>query len=558
MGNEYLQYIRIGISFFRMMQVAYHRPRLKAEGYDPVTVAAVVEAIRGGRSFEAIVHIADQRRAQILKQAILKKTPPPVHGSARFATKKEMIEAGLFKQKAGDCIYLGLNGHNPIMWAGESHLLTIAPTRTGKSTMQIVPNLLQYKGSAVVLDPKGELLEQTGDWRKRHVGPVYVIDPFNQVKDQLTHSFNPLDFVETPQDATKLAEMIYPRAEDDKQRFFDNEAIGFLAGVIEFTARYAPKDRRTFGTIRDTISSLSSDFYGLLDAMSNDVMPPSIRNAALTVKTKTYDTGKPRLIDSVSQHMRIWDTEGLRTATQTSDFDFKDLKEKPATVYLVLPFEEIKPYSVYVKLMMAAALDAMLANKSQPDIPVLFVLDEFLSLDHDERFTDALRTHASAGVRLWFFLQDLPTLEQKYPTTWRSFFQAELITFFGTDDPFTAELVSKYLGDQTVAYETPSMNSGNSGSGGSYGLSDNLHLTARKLYTPDELINHMGQVSSTGERVGVHFMRGIRPIVATMSPWFNEDVFRIRAGTDETPATVQHTPAPPAQPATEQPLAHEV
>lgn len=544
MSNNVIQYVRLIINMLRMVKVSYHSARLKGEGYDPVTVGAVAEAIKAGRSFQSILHIADQRKAQETKRAALKKTPPPVHGSARFATKPEMTEAGLFKQQAGDSIYLGLSDHNPIMWAGESHLLTIAPTRTGKSTMQIVPNLLQYKGSAVVLDPKGELLAQTGNWRRDNVGPVYVIDPFNQVTDQPTHAFNPLDYVETPQDATKLAEMIYPRTNDDKQRFFDNEAIGFLAGVIEFTAKYAPQDRRTFGTIRDTISSLSSDFYGLLDAMSNEVMPPSIRNAALTVKTKTYDTGKPRLIDSVSQHMRIWDTEGLRAATQKSDFDFRDLKEAPATVYLVLPFEEIKPYSVYVKLMMAAALDAMLANKALPKNPVLFVLDEFLSLDHDDRFIDALRTHASAGVRLWFFLQDLPTLEQKYPTTWRSFFQAELITFFGTDDPYTAELVSKYLGDQTVAYETPSMNANNSGSGGSYGQSENLHLAARKLYTPDEIISHMGKVSATGERVGIHFMRGLRPIVATMLPWYASDAFDDRVSSKAksslpTPTTIR-------------------
>ena len=83
------------------------------------------------------------------------------------------------------------------------------------------------------------------------------------------------------------------------------------------------------------------------------------------------------------------------------------------------------------------------------------MFDEFLALDPDDRFISALRTHASAGVRLWFFLQDLPTLEQKYPTTWKSFFQAEVKTFFGTDDPHTAELVSNYLGDTTVAYESP-------------------------------------------------------------------------------------------------------
>ncbi len=165
----------------------------------------------------------------------------------------------------------------------------------------------------------------------------------------------------------------------------------------------------------------------------------------------------------------------------------------------------------------------MLHNKAKSKISVLFVLDEFLALDADDRFVDALRTHASAGVRLWFFLQDLPTLEQKYPTTWKSFLQVETKTFFGTDDPFTAELISKYLGDLTVAYELPNTSASNSaggGSSGSYSLSDNIQLSARKLLTPDEVIELMGQHISKDERVAIHFMRDLRPVKARLSSWY--------------------------------------
>ncbi|MCI5142939.1 MAG: transporter, partial [Candidatus Electrothrix sp. ATG1] len=38
----------------------------------------------------------------------------------------------------------------------EGHLLTVAPTRSGKGTGQIIPNLLRWEGSAIVIDIKGE------------------------------------------------------------------------------------------------------------------------------------------------------------------------------------------------------------------------------------------------------------------------------------------------------------------------------------------------------------------------------------------------------------------
>ena len=527
---------RFGWSLGRNVGAWTWRRRLEAEGYDPITIEAVVEAVKAGRDPSGILAAADQAYAARRKQQELRENPPPIHGSAAWAKPSALHDAGYLTpsaQIAPNALSLGQipGSQNMLCWAGESHLLTVAPTRTGKATMQIIPNLLHYRGSAVVLDPKGELAAATAQWRSKHVGPVYVLNPFNIPIDGFgCHAFNPLDQVRDERDATKLAEMVYPRTNDDRQRFFDNEAIGFLTGVILFNAKHAPPAYRNLGAIRDTLSSLGADFYGLLKEMSDPILPPAIRNAAMTVSTKTRDVGQPRLIDSISQHLRIWDTAGLRAATSRSDFDFRDLKDSPATVYLVLPFEELSAYSTFVQLVMATALDAMIANRRIPDIPVLFVLDEFLSLEADDRFVSALRTHASAGARLWFFLQDLPTLEQKYPTTWKSFFQAEVKTFFGTDDPHTANLISDYLGDTTVSYDMPSGTVGVGGGGASYSISENVQLAGRKLMTPDEVIRLLAQANAGQPRTAIHFLRGVPPVQARITPWFLDENLKQRHG----------------------------
>lgn len=299
--------------------------------------------------------------------------------------------------------------------------------------------------------------------------------------------------------------------------------------MIEYVACHRPEKDRTLSFIRTHLASLNRRFYTLLKEMGQEHLSNAIKNAASNFWSKSKDTGKPRVMDSINQHLRVWDNEGLQKATAHSVFNFKDLKDKPATVYLILPFEEIEAYSTFVRMIFATALNAMLENKSVPKIPVLFVLDEFLALQSDDRFVSALRTHASAGVRLWFFLQDLPTLEQKYPTTWKSFLQTEIKTFFGTDDPYTAKLISEYLGDKTIAYDIPNLSastSGGSSGSASYSISENLNLTGRNLMTPDEVIAFMA--GNAHGRGGFHFMRNIPPVQTYFIPWFKNEKLKER------------------------------
>ncbi|MCV5950975.1 type IV secretory system conjugative DNA transfer family protein, partial [Escherichia coli] len=58
------------------------------------------------------------------------------------------------------------------------HVVTVAPTGSGKGIGAVIPNLLTYQGSALVFDPKGENAEVTGRRRREMGQSVHVIDPF--------------------------------------------------------------------------------------------------------------------------------------------------------------------------------------------------------------------------------------------------------------------------------------------------------------------------------------------------------------------------------------------
>jgi len=420
-----VKYFNMGANGARSIQAWSLKRRLTKEGFDIHTVEAAATALKAGHNPEPIIQRALEDARARKQQAELKRSPPPIHGSARWSNPTELNNVGLTKSNIGHGLSFGTHKNSAVTWEGESHLLTVAPTRTGKGTMQIIPNLLQYKGSCVVLDPKGEMYEATSKWRRENVGPVYALNPFNMPItppegkiEQFTHAFNPLDTVTDNLSATKLAEMVFPRNDDDRSAFFDSEAIGFLSGVIEFFALYGTPEQRTMGNIRDKLSSISTELYQLLKAMTHPTMPNSIRNAAKNFYSKSKETGKPRVIDSLNQHLRT-----------------------------------------YVRMVLAMALNAMVEHKNKPDIPVLFVLDEFLTLDADKRFEEALRTHA--------------------------FLQAEAQCFFGTNDIHTAKLISETMGNKTVAYEVPNTSastSGGAGAAASYSISDNIVLQRYNLY----------------------------------------------------------------------------
>jgi type IV secretion system protein VirD4 len=491
---------------------------------------AVVKAVinRVSRnSPEAYTPEQQERNDRILQ------APPPVHGSAAWALPAEVDAAGLLKGSAAlddpSSILLGVlrNAGGPVLgqlhWDGEGHLLSVAPTRSGKSTMQIVPNLLRYRGSCIVLDPKGELYWDTAAWRRTNVGPVYRIAPF----ERDTHGFNPLATVRTVADARALADLIMPD-DPNAQDYFKKDAVSFLSALILFVLDMAPPERQNLAEVRMVTAAPMPKFLEVVTSMSRS-KTPAIANAAGIVLGKSKDRGLPGLRDTLNTELSLWDDPGLAAATSAADVDFHSLKDRPTTVYVSVPFDKTAAYAPFLKVLLSGALEAMVQNTRVPDIPVLFVLDEFLSLGPFSRFRDAIRTHAGYGVRLWFFLQDLPTLEEHYPKSWKAFFNTTVKTFFGTDETFTGQLVSEQLGAATVAHlstsvsrnesvtlpglELPSTNRGGSVTG-------SVVLTGRPLLTPAEVVTVLSGVYEDHTRESVVLVRGVRPIRARLVPWF--------------------------------------
>ncbi len=510
----------------------------------------IYKSVKGGADVDQVVDFYDKQLAARQTQA---KAPPPIAGSAKWATWPELRKANVLHE--GDKIsttpntyfgaFLNLDPQtkplpkNWLYWHGPSHLMTIAPTGAGKSSVQIIPNLMYYEGSCFVFDPKGELYKATSFYRSQ-IGKVYRLAPFEPDSD----CFNPLDAISSMDDAIELAQVVFPSEATGDGAFYENEARGFLAALIYLVSF---QENSSMGEVRRITALPSDQFREFVKRVAeNERMPTAVTRAAALVsgfEAKVISTLQRSLFDK----MQVWDSEAIQHVTRKSDFSFADMKTETITVYITVPFHRLEAYSHFIKAIMTIALEAMVSTPERPKIPVLFILDEFLALGHFQRFVRALTTHRDAGVRLWFFLQSVADLEAIYPENWKAFFTAtEVKSFFGVRDHYTGQLVSELLGNYTLSYSTTSSSismsspnaptsifsddSGNSGQT-TRTTNTNTQITGKPLLDPQEVQEFLGQSDPDHKRFGIVDLPAIKPVRVIHLPWYSGYQFWCRFGT---------------------------
>jgi type IV secretion system protein VirD4 len=207
-----------------------------------------------------------------------------------------------------------------------------------------------------------------------------------------------------------------------------------------------------------------------------------------------------------------------------SDFRFADLKERTATVFLVLPPDRLATYSRWLRLLVTQSLTDMARTPGKSPAPlatpqatsVLYLLDEFAALGHLAPVERAMGLMAGYGVQLWPILQDIHQLRATYGQRAGTFLSnAGVLQVFGVNDHESARLVSDMLGQATVVFESMGRALDSEKSGISYG---EQHV-GRPLATPDEVRN-------MAQNIELLFLAGQRPIIAGKLAYYADPEFR--------------------------------
>lgn len=440
------------------------------------------------------------------------------HGSARFATNKET--AALTRTDNGLLIGRDPKTKKLLRYAGPAHLLTMAPTRTGKGVGTIIPNLLTADRSVICIDPKGENARIAGRARATF-GPVYILDPFG-VTGKPSAAFNPLEGLDpvgldVAEDASTLADaLVFDEPGTAGEAHWNEEAKALIAGLILKIIAAEPTSRCHLGTLREHLTLAPEAFVALLKDMQASTAANGLVARAANRHLGKSDREAAGVLSAAQRHTHFLDSPRMHRVMDESYFAFADLKKRTGTVFLVLPPDRLSTYSRWLRLLVAQSLTDMARDPAKPAAPVLYLLDEFAALGYLAPVERAMGLMAGYGVQLWPILQDVHQLRATYGQRAGTFLSnAGVLQVFGVNDHDSARLVSDLLGQETVVFQTMSRALDAEESGITYG---EQHI-ARALLTPDEVRN-------LPQNLELLFLAGQRPIVAGKLAYYADAEFR--------------------------------
>ncbi|TDK22664.1 type IV secretory system conjugative DNA transfer family protein, partial [Luteimonas aestuarii] len=263
-----------------------------------------------------------------------------IHGRARFAGLLDLANKGFLKQKDEGIVVGQMNG-KLLRLPGQQFVILAAPTRSGKGVGVVIPNLLAYRESAVVLDIKQENFDLTSGWRKSIGHKIYLFNPF--AEDRRTHRWNPLTYVSDDpafrvSDLQSIAAMLYPDG-DDKDKFWTSQARNaFLAFTLYlFEAR---EDQRrqgssdaliqtpTLGAVLRVSSGDGSELKPYLQALADKPFLSANAKTAFAGLLSQADVTFASIIGSFREPLNPFLNPVLDAATSGDDFRLDDVRRQ--------------------------------------------------------------------------------------------------------------------------------------------------------------------------------------------------------------------------------------
>ena len=418
-----------------------------------------------------IVHliIGINAGAGLLLSAVLMNDALTRFGETHWQTRAEMKRNGFFG-KPGHGFILGKmgapRGRTPfVMSKVFPHALIVAPTGRGKTTGFVIPNLLTYQGSAVVLDVKGENFEATARHRAAQGDRVFRFAPTDW-KDGRSHRYNPLlriaslENVDRQQMELQLLASLFLQADSDRvQGLLDGGIDLFVAaGLLAFERK-----RPTLGEIY-RITASGGDKQKEYRRRADEVVNPAAKLIFMRMASTNNDTLTSYLSLLMTSGLKQWSNPAIDRATETSDFDFRDIRKAPFSVYLVVEPLMVKPLAPLIRLFFSDLLASLQDHEPGKDEPwpVMIMLDEFNRLGKMPIVMDSIETLRSYRANLAIVTQTIPALDEIYGENARRALQgnAGIKLYLTPSDEKTIEELSKAVGKTTKRVVTRSRSVG--------------------------------------------------------------------------------------------------
>jgi type IV secretion system protein VirD4 len=390
------------------------------------------------------------------------------------------------------------------LYSGERHLLVFGLNGAGKSTRFLIENLVTLKDrSLVVFDVKGELAAQTARTRRKICGAqnVKIINPYGVV-GMPSDGYNPLAILD-PTNENEFADRAAALADaiveiESKDPHWSESAQGLLQGGIMWEVIQAKKEGRPPSLLR--VRQL------LTEADEKDKNGKLVKGLVVNATRMVADGGEiiASLIGRFLREDGKNELSGIQSTLDTQtrfllspplakDLEkgngecFRQLRDKPTTVYIVLPPAEINRKRRWTRLLLSAAL---MEHMRPGPVKTLFVLDEFrASVGHLQIVSDVWSLVRGYGIQLMPILQSATQLQTLYKQEWENFAgqAGAVMTIGAAGDMTTAEWMSKLCGTQTFWQSSSSNGASRSAQGTNTSDNESWSQSGRPFLLPQDI-----------------------------------------------------------------------
>ncbi|RRS01175.1 type IV secretory system conjugative DNA transfer family protein [Aquabacterium soli] len=416
-----------------------------------------------------------------------------LHGDARWATAGEVSKADLFAEEG---LILGKFGDKYLMMNEAKFVMLVAPTRSGKGVGTIIPNLLNWNQSVIVVDIKGENFDATSGFRAKHGQEVYKFAPYDENFE--THGSNPLTYVNRDPrfvvgELQSIGYMLYPKRDGDGQ-FWNDAARNLFVAVSLYCLESGYQF--TIGEVlrRSNGGGRPKDFWqGVVDsgvAATGQALSKHCLDA-LSQFVSNSDNTLTSILSTFSAPLGAFANPAVDAATSRDDFDLRDIRRRKMTIYVVIPPNRLAEASLLINLFFSIAIDQNTKTLPEKDRSLkylaLLLLDEFPALGRVDKYVKSIGYIAGYGLRSMMIAQSISQLKDRElygdegTRTLATNHMVQII--YAPREQQDAQEYSEILG----YYGLNSTSKGTSRGRGSVTNSENISEQKRALMLPQEL-----------------------------------------------------------------------
>ena len=439
------------------------------------------------------------------------------HGSAKWGNKKTIDKKYKQSPKFNNklmtqnvCIGLNAKKHRRNL-----NTLVCGGSGAGKTRFFCKPNLMQCNTSFVILDPKGEILRDTGNLLKEKGYEIKVLDLITMER---SHCYNPFVYLNNDNDVQKLVTNLFksttPKGSQTNDPFWDTSASMLLSALIFYLHYEAPEDEQNFAMVMEMLRAASIEDEedprpSPLDELFSELELSNPEHIALKYY-RSYHSGSAKTLKSIqitlAARLEKFNLESLASLTLTDEMELPSLGEKKVALFALIPDNDTSfnflVSILYTQLFQQLFYAADHIHKGSLPVPVHFLMDEFANVSLPDDFDKILSVMRSRGVSVSIILQNLAQLKALFEKQWESIVgNCDEFLYLGGNEQSTHKYVSELLGKETIDTNTYGKSTGRSGN-----YSTNYQISGRELLTPDE-------VRRLDNEYAILFIRGEKPIM---------------------------------------------